>query len=99
VGEVGPDGQLKRGSAELIEVAGAASVRIIVPPAGVEKGWDAGDLIQSGADRRKVQTFIAERAVSPADARRVFDRQKQEALERSRPRLVPQPSHGPSIER
>ena len=52
-----------------------------------------------GTSNWYVQTFIAERAVSPADARRVFDRQKQEAVERSRPRLVPQPSRGPRIER
>jgi hypothetical protein len=99
VGEVGPDGRLKRGSAELIEAAGAARVRVLVPPTTVEKGWDAGDLIKGGADRQKVETFIAERAVSPADARRVFDRQKREAPQRTVPRPERQPSRGPSIER
>jgi hypothetical protein len=99
VGEIGPDGRLKRGSADLIEAAGAASVRVIVPPDTVEKGWDAGDLIKSGADRQRVETFIADRAVSPADARRVFDQQKREAPERALQRPVTQPSRSPTIGR
>jgi hypothetical protein len=99
VGEIGPDGRLKRGSADRIEAAGAASVRVIVPPDTVEKGWDAGDLIKSGADRQRVETFIADRAVSPADARRVFDQQKREAPERALQRPVTQPSRSPTIGR
>ncbi|UEM08137.1 relaxase domain-containing protein (plasmid) [Skermanella rosea] len=99
VGEVDQQGRLKRGSADLIQAAGASSVRVIVPPEGVWKGWDAGDLITSGAGRQQVQAFIADRAVSPADAKRVFDRQKQDVPQRTLPRSVPQPLRGPTIDR
>lgn len=99
VGEVDQTNRPKPGVVHLAEAAGANSIKVIVPPDGVEKGWDSGDLIKSGSDRQQLEAFIAERAVSPADAKRVFDRHRQEAPERTQPRSVPQPTRGPSIER
>jgi hypothetical protein len=92
VGETGQRGRFKAGVVQLAEAAGARSIKVIVPPKDVEKGWDAGDLIKNRGDAR---AFIAERAVSPAEAKRQFD-----AVERVREKVVEkQRSQGPSISR
>jgi hypothetical protein len=95
VGEADRDGGVRPGAYSLIKEAGAASVRVIVPPDGVEKGWDAGDLIKSGADAAEVRAFIAERTVGHAEAKRVFDGQAAQQP----PRPVPRRPRGPAIGR
>ena len=54
-------------------------MKVVVPPSKAPKGWDAGDMITAGADRRRIETFVAERAVEPQRAARAFERQELEA--------------------
>jgi hypothetical protein len=92
LGEMDPQGRFRQGVVQLTEAAGATSIKVIVPPDGVEKGWDAADLLNQGGDAK---AFIAERAVSPAEAKRHFDeveRVREKMIERHR-------SQGPSISR
>lgn len=73
VGETDRRGEHKKGAAEYIQAAGAVSVKVIIPPANVEKGWDAGDLIKAGANRKTVETFIARQSTTPSEAKKAFD--------------------------
>ena len=52
--------------AEAAGRAGAAGVRIIVPPAGVRETWDAADAVKEGWDSERLAALIGA-AVSPAD--------------------------------
>ena len=73
VGETDKRGERKPGAAEYILNAGAAGVKVIVPPSDVEKGWDAADLIRSVSDRQAVKDFILRTSTDVASARRIFD--------------------------
>ena len=79
VGEKDRDGRPKPGVCHYVEMAGVASVKVMVPPSRAPKGWDAGDMIAAGADRQQIETFMAERAVEPQRAARAFERQELEA--------------------
>jgi hypothetical protein len=72
IGETDRRGEHKKGAAEYIQAAGAASVKVIIPPAGVEKGWDAGDMIKSGANRKSVETFIRTASTTVENAKQIF---------------------------
>ena len=52
--------------AEAAGRAGAAGVRIIVPPAGVRETWDAADAVKEGWDSDQLSALI-QAAVSPAE--------------------------------
>lgn len=52
--------------AEAASRAGAAGVRIIVPPAGIRETWDAADAVQEGWDSDQLSALI-QAAVSPAE--------------------------------
>ncbi len=82
VGEHGTNGDWKKGVVQLATEAGALGVKVIVPPAGVPKGWDAGDMIKSGATRADIKAFIAKNAVTPPEARVVFEPQIRAAREK-----------------
>lgn len=73
IGETDRYGEHKKGAAEYIQAAGAASVKVIIPPANVEKGWDAGDMIKSGANRKSVESFIQKNSTTVENAKQVFD--------------------------
>lgn len=73
VGETDKRGQHKTGAADLIQAAGAASVKVIIPPSNVAKGWDAGDLIKSGANRKAVTEFVTKNTTTVEVARKTFD--------------------------
>jgi hypothetical protein len=72
VGEISARGDAKKGVAEFAREAGATGVKVIVPPEGVAKGWDAGDLIKSGAGTKQVRDFIATKAVAVDAAKKEF---------------------------
>lgn len=72
VGEIDRHGQHKPGVADYLKDVGAKGVKVIVPPADAEKGWDAGDLIKSGANRQIVKEFIQQKAVSVDAAKKSF---------------------------
>ena len=46
---------------------------MIVPPDTVAKGWDAGDLIKSGAGAKQVREFISTKAVTVDAAKKEFE--------------------------
>lgn len=75
IGERTNAGEIKKGVAEYAHAAGALGVKVIVPPSSVPKGWDAGDLIKSGADRDQVKKFISEKAVGVEAAKKVLEPQ------------------------
>jgi hypothetical protein len=79
IGETNSRGEYKMGVADHAQTAGASGIKILVPPDSVAKGWDAGDLIKSGASRDQVKAFIAEKAVSVEAARKVLEPQISEA--------------------
>jgi TrwC relaxase/AAA domain-containing protein/CHC2-type zinc finger protein len=72
VGEVNARGETKKGVADFAREVGATGVKVIVPPTTVEKGWDAGDLIKSGAGRAQVRQFIAEKVATVEAAKKEF---------------------------
>jgi hypothetical protein len=72
VGETDRHGQYKKGVADYAQAAGAASVKVIIPPSTVAKGWDAGDLVRSGANRKTVETFMARQSTTPLEAKKAF---------------------------
>lgn len=73
VGEINSRGDVKKGVAEFAREAGATGVKVIVPPDGVAKGWDAGDLIKSGAGAKQVREFITAKAVTVDAAKKAFE--------------------------
>jgi TrwC relaxase/AAA domain/CHC2 zinc finger len=73
VGEINSRGDVKKGVAEFAREAGATGVKVIVPPEGVAKGWDAGDLIKSGAGTKEVREFITTKAVTVETAKKEFE--------------------------
>lgn len=73
VGEISARGDVKKGVAEFAGEAGATGVKVIVPPKDVSKGWDAGDLIKSGAGSKQVREFITTKAVSVDAAKKEFE--------------------------
>ncbi len=102
VGEIDKNGRNKPGVDRLVMQAGAASVRVVVPPDKVTKGWDAGDLVKTGVDRNKVEAFIEKTAATPAEAKIAFDRQNanqpnQDAGRPAPQKQTPQRSQGPRI--
>jgi hypothetical protein len=76
VGETDQRGQHKKGVAEYMQAAGASSVKVLIPPSNVEKGWDAGDMIKAGATRQVVTDFIAKNSTTVERAKMVFGDEK-----------------------
>lgn len=46
--------------AKMLTIAGARSIRIVTPPEGVPKGWDAFDALEAGWSREQALALIAE---------------------------------------
>ena len=78
VGEKAKDGRPKPGVCHYAKEAGADLVKVLVPPGCAPKGWDAGDMIAAGADRDKIEAFIAKQSVMPDRARKEFERQEDQ---------------------
>lgn len=72
VGETNSRGEVKKGVADFAREAGAMGVKVIIPPEGVKKGWDAGDLIKSSADHKQVREFIRDKSTSVEAAKAAF---------------------------
>jgi hypothetical protein len=62
LGKVDRSGRDREGSAKMIDDAGAAKVRVLMPPEEVVKGWDCGDFVKEGATKADVQKLIADRS-------------------------------------
>jgi hypothetical protein len=52
-----------KAAADLALAAGAKSVAIVTPPAGVSKGWDAADALEEGWTQEQAAALIASAAV------------------------------------
>jgi hypothetical protein len=75
VGEIGKHGQQKKGAADYILAVGAASVKVIIPPSNAQKGWDAGDLLKSGANRKAVENFMLKNLTTVDNAKKIFTKE------------------------
>lgn len=62
-------GSMREGVCSMVERAGAKSVRMVIPPDNVVKGWDCGDLVKGGADKEAVRVFLNARVASVDKAR------------------------------
>ena len=58
LGEEDRKGVIRAGACTLIERAGAASVSVVIPPEGLPKGWDCGDLVKEGGGLEAVRDFL-----------------------------------------
>lgn len=67
VGGADGAGRTRKGAGELALEAGAAGVRVVIPPPGLPKGWDAGDLVKAAGPGAAAQ-FVAHRSVPLAEA-------------------------------
>lgn len=67
IGKSDGRGAFREGAATLIKNAGAAQIQVVKPPENVEKGWDCGDLVKSGANKAAILAFLKERSVKPEE--------------------------------
>jgi hypothetical protein len=89
VGETDWHGEHKKGAAEYIQAAGAASVKVIIPPSNVTKGWDVGDMINSGANRKSIETFIQKNLESIENAKQEFSKEMPVSSETKIQKMAP----------
>jgi putative DNA primase/helicase len=86
LGEEDWKGGIRAGACALIERAGAASVSVVIPPEGLPKGWDCGDLVKEGGGPEAIRDFLDRHTETYQPARH---RPVEKALEQpARPRGV-----------
>jgi hypothetical protein len=48
---------------------------VIIPPSNAQKGWDAGDLLKSGANRKAVENFMLKNLTTIDNAKKIFTKE------------------------